>query len=316
MRALRAPSLGTAVLAAALGVSAAALIAFPAASPHALEPERADPALWTLGDDDTTITLFGTVHAMRPEVDWFHGPVRDAFDTADEIVLELVAGDPAEEQATVMDLAVDPAGRELRSRLGEAERARYEAALRSLGMPIDALDPFEPWMAFVTLAVVPLMQAGYDPELGVDRTLQDAAREDDKTVTGLETTRRQLGFFDSMSEALQLDMLNGTVEELEALPGMLREVEALWSEGRVEELGELMREMMTGFGDSDELVEVLLTARNEAWADWVVERLARPGEVFLAVGAGHLAGDGNLRELLRARGHEIERVASEAAPSR
>ena len=86
----------------------------------------------------------------------------------------------------------------------------------------------------------------------------------------------------------------------------LREVEALWIDGRVEELGASLQEMMTGYGD--ELVEVLLDDRNAAWADWVVERMERPGDVFLAVGAAHLAGKGNLRELLAARGHEIERA--------
>ena len=309
MKPLDARPLRTAALAAFLAAA-------PTSSPRAAEPERAEPALWTLADEDTTITLFGTVHAMRPEVDWFRGPVRDAFDGADELVLETVAGDPAGEQALVMELAVDPDGRALRSRLDDAERRRYEDALGSLGMPVDALDPFEPWMAFVTLAVVPLLRAGYDPELGVDRRLEEAAGEDGKAVTGLETTRGQLGLFDSMDEELQLGMLNGTVAELDALPAALREVEALWIDGRVEELGAALQETMTGFGDGDELVEILLDDRNAAWADWVVERMERPGDVFLAVGAAHLAGDGNLRELLEARGFEIERAGSGDAPSR
>ena len=294
---------------------AAALVAVPTSSPRAQEPERAEPALWTLADEDTTIALFGTVHVMRPEVDWFHGAVRDAFEGADELVLERVAGDPAEERALVAELAVDPDGRTLRSRLGDAERARYEGALASLGMPPGALDPFEPWMAFVTLAVVPLLQAGYDPELGVDRWLEGAAgQDDDMAVTGLETTREQLGLFDSLDERVQLDMLNDTVDELDALPDMLREVEALWIDGRVEELGAAVQAMMAG--DGDELAEMLLDDRNAAWADWVVERMERPGNVFLAVGAGHLVGDGNLRELLEARGYGIERVGSGDAPSR
>ena len=257
---------------------------------------------------------------MRPEVDRFRGPVRgpvrDAFDGTDELVLEMVPGDPAEERALVTELAVDPDGRTLRSRLGDAERERYENVLGSLGMPVEALDPFEPWMAFVTLAVVPLLRAGYDPELGVDRRLQEAAGEDGKAVTGLETTREPLGFLDSMDEELQLDMLDGTVAELDELPATLREVEALWIDGRVDELGATLQEMMTGFGDGDELVEVLLDDRNEAWADRVVDRMERPGEVFLAVGAARLAGDGNLRELLEARGYEIERAKPEGAASR
>ncbi len=30
--------------------------------------ERADPALWVVKDDDTTIYLFGTVHVLNPAI--------------------------------------------------------------------------------------------------------------------------------------------------------------------------------------------------------------------------------------------------------
>ena len=32
------------------------------------------PALWQVSDDDTTIYLFGTVHALPKDKQWFAGP--------------------------------------------------------------------------------------------------------------------------------------------------------------------------------------------------------------------------------------------------
>jgi uncharacterized protein YbaP (TraB family) len=57
-----------------------------------------------------------------------------------------------------------------------------------------------------------------------------------------------------------------------------------------------------------ELRRVLLTGRNARWTDWIERRLARPGTVFIAVGAGHLAGEGSVIADLAARGLRAERV--------
>ena len=60
--------------------------------------------------------------------------------------------------------------------------------------------------------------------------------------------------------------------------------------------------------DAPELYALLFTRRNATWADWIQQRLAQPGTVFLAVGAGHLSGDDSVRALLEARGIQAERV--------
>ena len=289
--------------------------AVPAARADAGADEPAHPALWTLADEDTAVVLFGTVHLMRPGVDWFDGEVRRAFDASDEVVLETLRLDPAEEQALVTRLGVDGSGRTLRSRLGKGERARYEAAVRSLGMPAGALDPFEPWLAAVTLATVPLMQAGYRPELGVEAVLEEEAERAGKTLVGLETSEWQLGPFDAFDESVQLGMLNATVAELDAVPADMRTMEALWLAGRAEELGAMAAEMMAGYGDDDAIAEALLGDRNRTWADWVEARMSRPGRVLVAVGAAHLAGEDALPALLEAKGYEVERVRPAAAPA-
>ena len=57
-----------------------------------------------------------------------------------------------------------------------------------------------------------------------------------------------------------------------------------------------------------ELARVLLTNRNANWAQWIKARLDRPGTVFVAVGAGHLAGKGSVQEQLGALDIKVSRV--------
>jgi len=60
--------------------------------------------------------------------------------------------------------------------------------------------------------------------------------------------------------------------------------------------------------DSPMFYKVMFTDRNLRWRQWVNRRLERPGTVFLAVGAGHLAGDQSLVKLLKRQGSRVRRI--------
>jgi uncharacterized protein YbaP (TraB family) len=60
--------------------------------------------------------------------------------------------------------------------------------------------------------------------------------------------------------------------------------------------------------DMPEVANALLYQRNRNWAEWVSHRMEQPGTVFLAVGAGHLAGKDSLLEDLEAKGYKVTRV--------
>ena len=59
----------------------------------------------------------------------------------------------------------------------------------------------------------------------------------------------------------------------------------------------------------------LITDRNRTWAGWIQERMARPGTVFLAVGAAHLSGSESVQGLLRGHGLRAERVPHVETPA-
>ena len=67
---------------------------------------------------------------------------------------------------------------------------------------------------------------------------------------------------------------------------------------------DLVADLGEGFGDwtmgdDPALLEMLLVNRNKNWAGWVKQRLGKPGTVFVAVGAGHLAGSDSVIEQLK-----------------
>lgn len=259
--------------------------------------EDADPALWAVKDDDTIIYLFGTVHVLKPGMHWFDKGIEEAFDAADELVLEILPVDPETMAALV---------KELGTRGGPPFDAHVQAAAASVGMPKGAIDRMEPWLAAATLARAAVRKAGYESSEGVETRLAREAASKGAPVHALETAREQLLLFDGLSGAAQTAMLDRTIGELpETRAHLARFIEA-WGAGDAETVG---AEMNRALDAAPEVADALLTRRNRRWADWVARRMQRPGTVFVAVGAGHLAGKGSVQSLLTERGLTVERVA-------
>src|SRR3546814_356966 len=148
------------MLAFALGLSGCA--SAPTLPDHAVDLASADPAPWVVKDEDTTIYLFGTVHVLKPGTLWFDDEVRQAFDTSEKLVLEIIEPDQGEMAGKVAALALDPDGPPLSEKLNESARAKYVSAMAQAGIPWQAFERFKPWMAGITLAISPLGKLGYE----------------------------------------------------------------------------------------------------------------------------------------------------------
>jgi hypothetical protein len=274
----------------------------PAPPPPAKD---ADPALWVVRDADTTIYLFGTVHLMKPGLNWFDEGVRKAFDASGELVLELVMPPEDQMQALIAELGTAKSGPPLPARLPPPVAAKLRAELSRLGMSADALDRDEPWLAAVTLSVLPLRQLGYDDKDGAEQVLSAAAKAMGKPTRGLETARQQFGYFDKLSMPAQRQLLATTLDDL---PKMGAEIDAMvkdWSAGDADALAKLLN---ADLDRTPELKQALLVTRNRNWANWIAQRMQQPGTVFVAVGAGHLAGSDSVQAELAKRGLKVERV--------
>lgn len=290
-------------------LSAAAILlaaTLPACAQPAPPPagNDADPALWVVKDADTTVYLFGTVHLLKPGLSWFDEAVRTAFDGSQQLVIEMIEPDAATMQGIVMARATTPASAPtLTQSLPEDRRAAYLKAMADIGVPAAAFDRFKPWFAAVNLTTIPLVKAGYDPESGAETVLTTAARAANKTVTALETAEQQIGFFDALSPPAQLAFLTSTVDELPKMPATMATMIDDWAKGDAEALARLINDDLQ---DSPEVAKMLLFDRNARWADWIDARMDRPGTVFVAVGAGHLAGVRSVIDLLKA--HRLNAV--------
>jgi len=246
------------------------------------------------------------VHVLKPGLSWFDGAVKDAFDKSDELKLELVLPEDQNEVAKeTMALALDQSGTALSSRLDPAALAAYQAAMASLGLPPASFDGFKPWFAGITLSVLPLTKMGYNPEEGAEKQLSNAAKAAAKPISGFETLSEQLGFFDALPMSSQIAFLNVMVKDLDKLGPQLDTMVGQWGAGDPAALAETMNE---GLAETPDVAKTLLWDRNARWAEQIEARMAQPGTVFVAVGAGHLAGAKSVQDYLKERGLKVTRI--------
>ena len=283
----------------------ALLLATPACARTTPAPVAriAHPALWVVRDADTTIYLFGTIHVLQPGIKWFGGGVKKAFDSSGQVVLEILTPDPATMTALVKEKGYAHDGKTLTDRLPESKRPAFARAMASVGLPATAFDPLEPWFAATNLELIPLQKLGYDLSNGPEQIITRASKDAGKKMNQLESAQEQLAFFDGLSMPAQIAFLSSTVDEMPTLEKTVKAMVDDWARGDPDALGKLLNDDMTA---SPEIEKVLLVDRNKRWADWIDNRLKQPGTVFIAVGAGHLAGGNSVIEQLKA--HHLKAV--------
>ncbi|MBZ6378918.1 MULTISPECIES: TraB/GumN family protein [Pacificimonas] len=264
----------------------------------------ADPALFEVSDEDTRIYLFGTIHILTGSEGWFDEAVRDAFEASDELVIETL--EPTrEELSQTMMLGVDPAGKPLSRTISPDSYALLSDELVEAGVDPAAFEPLDPWLVAINLAGIQYQKLGMTPDAGAERRLIAAAEERGMPVSGLETLDYQFRLFDDLPEEHQVEFLEQSIEQLDDAESFIGRMTEAWASGDTAALSDVLNEELE---DDPVLYARLITDRNRNWAAWIEERLDEPGTVFVAVGAGHLGGEGSVQSELEKRGISVTRI--------
>ncbi|HEX9964016.1 MAG TPA: TraB/GumN family protein [Allosphingosinicella sp.] len=268
--------------------------------------KAARPAMWKVADEDTTLYLFGTIHLLPKGQAWRTPAMEAALSGSQELVLEVANVDDMMAGAQAMaKLGLSAGLPPIAERVPEGKRAALRAMIAESGLPEAVFDRLETWAAALSLLGVTFKRLGLEPELGVEKQIGAPFRTAGKTVTGLETVEQQLGYFDTLSEGAQRALLLSVVEDSADTRAQFKAMLGAWAAG---DLKGIARTFDDETQMSPELKAALMSRRNAAWADWLARRMEKPGTVFVAVGAGHLAGQDSVQSMLKKKGLKAKRV--------
>jgi hypothetical protein len=293
--------------AAPAGVTQAA----PAQAGAAAAPVKktlATPAIWRIKGAHGTVYLFGSVHVMRPDVDWNSGKVKAAFDASDLLYLEIAnLDDTAAAQPLLFQYGLDTE-HPLSTKISKEDVAALDTAVKAIGLPGEsALEPMRPWLVSMTLSVLPMVKSGYSPNSGIDMLLLAQIKEAKKPVKGFETLEQQVHLVADVPEDEQVAMLHKDLAELDKSTAQMNELVAAWQKGDVEKIGSIDNEELATKYPA--VYKRMVVDRNAKWASTLdgVLKDRGTGTVFVAVGAAHLAGPDSVIRMLEKSGWKVER---------
>jgi uncharacterized protein len=278
-----------------------------------------NPAVWRLSDADTTIYLFGTVHALPPQLKWRSPALEQIIGEVDELVLETV--DDKEAKADFLDDQMVEAmlagvdRKPLLDRVAPANRAILDQVVKDLRVPMDYLDLLPTWMVAFELFYSGASLDGVSADHGVETVLEGVFGKAKKPVSGIEDAKAVNAALNSLSEAEQLVALDQILTEIRTAPAtsLLPDKvdgeppfadDIAWAKGDISKTGGEMSPATMG----QAYYEALLVNRNAAWTEWLAKRLDKPGKMLLAVGAAHLAGADSVQTMLEKKGLKVERI--------
>jgi uncharacterized protein YbaP (TraB family) len=143
----------------------------------------------------------------------------------------------------------------------------------------------------------------------LDMVLYQRAQNAGLTITGLESAQEQLAVFESLSMEEQIALLKMTLNQLPFLPTMfealvqaylsddLSRIETLATQYKTQQKMESLKRFMFKLNDE----------RNHRMVQRILPYLEQ-GNVFVAIGALHLAGPTGLVNQLRTRGYLLETI--------
>jgi uncharacterized protein YbaP (TraB family) len=285
--------------------------AFIAAAGLAFLPQAAEargaPALWSVSDADTTVYLFGTIHLLPEKYNWRTAKFDQAVAGSNELVLETIIDekDPMKLVGILTRLGFSNNLPPIASRVPASKVPALEAAIKKSGIPRPAFDRMESWAAAFMLLGNQFKDLGLKGDQGVETALRTSFTSAGKPIGELETNAEQLGFFDTLPDSAQRALLEGAIEDQGSMRNAFQAMLRAWSRGDVSAIA---RSFNRDLAASPELKAALLNRRNANWSRWIEQRMAKPGSVLIAVGAGHLAGSESVLELLKRDGYKVERV--------
>ncbi|GBF76289.1 hypothetical protein PA598K_04744 [Paenibacillus sp. 598K] len=265
--------------------------------------------LWKAEGEGSDVYLLGSIHVADSDMYPLRAEIEEAFAASDYLGVELDISDVSQDmEALTAELGMYQDGTTLKDHIPAETYAALGELLKGLGLPQDSFDVFKPWMVSTTIDYLQIGDAGYEGDLGIDMYFLQEAKQRKLPILELESAELQLKMFNSFSDELQLQMLEGSIAAYNAGPDenaqfTIDHMIQMWIDGD----HELLTELTEQFGPSGEYMDAMLTDRNKGMVDKVKGYLDdQEGKTyFIVVGAAHMVGPSGIVTQLREQGYTV-----------
>ena len=256
--------------------------------------------LWEVKSKDgkTTSYLYGTMHLMDADLFYFPKKLEKLLLKSDVLCMEI---------ANVNDPDISPDALFLKNEtltdyFSEVQMdSIYRWAEKSLLMNKEQFNTnFSKAKPFLLLQFL-LQSSLPENAKSYEKEFENLAKNNKKTIEGLESVTEQLELFTSLSKKEQAEMVMSSLREEEEAKSFFQEMQKIYLTQNIDDLYTFMKK------ESDSPINssrAFLEDRNQKWIPQM-EKMMDSKSVFFAVGAAHLAGPEGVIELLIKKGYTL-----------
>lgn len=284
------------VLRTAIATAALVLVAVAA---------QAKSFAWKVTGKSGVVYLVGSVHLLSNDFYPLQPALEAAYKDSDLLVEEVDGAELTDPSAqfAMLGKAMLPSATPLDKVISAETYALLTKRAGALGLPLEPFKLLKPWMIALTLVQMEWQQAGFDPQLGLDRHFYDQAKADGKATQGLETAAYQISLLDGLTMDQQERMLAESLKELDDEKANLKKLVDAWRSG---DSATVEKIVLADLKTEPVLYQRLLVERNRNWMPKIEALFARPKPALIVVGAAHLIGPDGLLAALKAKGYTVE----------
>lgn len=255
--------------------------------------------------------LFGTIHLIGSEDFFWPKGTLAAFEESESVVFEIDMDDMFDigTQLGLMSKAFMNDGQKLSDLYSDEDYRFVKAHFEEMGIPFFFLERLKPMFLTVFASGDIEIGAGFGDGSSMksyEMELFELSQQSSKEVHGLETIEYQMSVFDSIPYSDQAEMLIETIRSSDTADDSFKLMAELYRSQDINKMVSAMSEE-EGIGEYE---DILLIQRNKNWIP-VMEAQMKEGQVFFAVGAGHLGGMDGVVTLLRKAGYKLTPLSKE-----
>ncbi len=262
---------------------------------------RNESLLWKLEGDPLPAPsyLFGTMHVRDRRAFQRLDAVYERISACDSFAAEFHLEQAGQGfDAGLMQL---PDGQQLSDCFPAKKYKKYRSILlKTAGLD---LAQFERSLPFVVVNLATEYLLSRDMPESLDAHLWGFAKEQEKSLHGIETLQEQMEVLQKISLEVQLKMLSGMCKSISRFRQYLLHLTDLYEAGEVVQLYKIVKKNTKG------MRQLMLYRRNEVMAERI-GALVREQSVFVAIGAAHLGGGKGVLRLLKQKGLRVTSVGA------
>jgi uncharacterized protein YbaP (TraB family) len=285
--------------------------------------QAAGPKIAVSAQDDNTLLwqitgnglkqpsyLFGTMHILCDQDAGLSPNLRKAIRDVQVIYFELDMDDMTELMGAMKFLRMND-GKKLSDLLTKEEYGRVEEYFKQhkVAMPLSFMNRFKP-LFISSLIGEQAMACEGDQKNGMEQEIMKESKQYEKEIKGLETAEFQAGLFDSIPYEKQAKDLINYIDSVDTYKKATLEMVEVYKKQDLKKLDLLVAKSDPGM---EKYMDLLLYDRNRRWAQ-NIPNIMGPRSTLFAVGAGHLAGENGVINLLKKKGFTLTPLKNIAAP--